>query len=368
MHRCPNRACPSRGLETLINWVQAAADIEGVGEQSIRRLWDEGIVRSLPELYRLTAEQLQQLDGYGEISATKAIEGDRGVEGRFRSFACFSASTSRSLGWVTAQSLARHFGSVDRPAGGDAGRRRGGRRGSAPIARRRSSSGSRTSQIGRLDRGAARARPALRARTGRRPRRGRSRDIRTSSPARSSGGPATRRRRLSRRSARRSRTRSRRRRPGLVVGEEPGNSKLTKAAEVGDADPRRGGARGTSRRVDASRRREHGGESILCLPRPPGRQRIAVLEDGEDVAPLPRTPTAPMPRASSRSSRARAHAADASRIRSFNVPDLPATGSARLSTGPNVGLSQRVREWRPVLSSSFGRAVTTLSRRRSALL
>ncbi len=34
MHRCPNRACPSRGLETLINWVMAAADIDGVGEQS----------------------------------------------------------------------------------------------------------------------------------------------------------------------------------------------------------------------------------------------------------------------------------------------------------------------------------------------
>ena len=29
MHRCPNRACPSRGLETLINWVGAAADIDG---------------------------------------------------------------------------------------------------------------------------------------------------------------------------------------------------------------------------------------------------------------------------------------------------------------------------------------------------
>ncbi|HET7675726.1 MAG TPA: NAD-dependent DNA ligase LigA, partial [Gammaproteobacteria bacterium] len=34
VHRCPNRACPSRGLETLINWVGAAADIEGVGEQT----------------------------------------------------------------------------------------------------------------------------------------------------------------------------------------------------------------------------------------------------------------------------------------------------------------------------------------------
>src|SRR5262249_59312752 len=49
MHRCPNKACPSRGLESLINWVQAAADIEGVGEQSVRRLWDLGLVRSLPE-------------------------------------------------------------------------------------------------------------------------------------------------------------------------------------------------------------------------------------------------------------------------------------------------------------------------------
>src|SRR5438876_6195799 len=58
MHRCPNRACPSRGLESLINWVQAAADIEGVGEQSVRRLWDLGLVRSLPDLYRLTKEQL----------------------------------------------------------------------------------------------------------------------------------------------------------------------------------------------------------------------------------------------------------------------------------------------------------------------
>src|SRR5436190_2751384 len=35
MHRCPNRACPSRGLESLNNWVMAAADIDGVGEQTV---------------------------------------------------------------------------------------------------------------------------------------------------------------------------------------------------------------------------------------------------------------------------------------------------------------------------------------------
>ena len=73
MHRCPNRACPSRGLETLINWT-GIADIDGVGEQTIRILWDKGLVRSLPDLYRLTKEQLLELDGFAEISASAAID------------------------------------------------------------------------------------------------------------------------------------------------------------------------------------------------------------------------------------------------------------------------------------------------------
>jgi DNA ligase (NAD+) len=113
MHRCPNRACPSRGLETLINWVQAAADIEGVGEQSVRRLWDEGLLRSLPDLYRLTAEQLMQLDGYAEISASSAVQAIAESKRVPFSRVLFGLNIPQ-LGWVTAQSLARHFGSVDR--------------------------------------------------------------------------------------------------------------------------------------------------------------------------------------------------------------------------------------------------------------
>ncbi|MHB8642955.1 MAG: NAD-dependent DNA ligase LigA [Gaiellaceae bacterium] len=113
MHRCPNRACPSRGLETLINWVDGPADIEGVGEQTIRQLWDAGLVRSLPGLYRLTREQLLELDGFAEISAKNAIDAIEGSK---------SVSFSRVLlglnipgiGWVLAQNLARHFGDVDK--------------------------------------------------------------------------------------------------------------------------------------------------------------------------------------------------------------------------------------------------------------
>ena len=115
MHRCPNPQCESRGLETLIHWVQAAMDIEGVGEQLVRRLWREGIVTSMPALYRLTKEQLMALDGYGEISAAKAIEAIQASKERPFHRVLFGLNIPQ-VGWVTARNLARHFGSAERLA------------------------------------------------------------------------------------------------------------------------------------------------------------------------------------------------------------------------------------------------------------
>ena len=112
MHRCPNRGCPSRGLETLINWVTAAMDIEGVGEQFVRRLWTEGLLRSMPDLYRLTAEQLMGLEGYGEISAQNALAAIELSKQQPFSRVLFGLNIP-DVGWVTARNLARHFGAVD---------------------------------------------------------------------------------------------------------------------------------------------------------------------------------------------------------------------------------------------------------------
>lgn len=113
MHRCPNRACPSRGLETLINWVEGPADIEGVGEQTVRLLWEKGLVRSLPDLYRLTKDQLLELEGFAEISASAAIDAIQGSKQVPFSRVLLGLNIPK-LGWVLAQSLARHFGNVDR--------------------------------------------------------------------------------------------------------------------------------------------------------------------------------------------------------------------------------------------------------------
>jgi DNA ligase (NAD+) len=112
MHRCPNRACPSRGLETLINWVTAAMDIDGVGEQFVRRFWDEGVLRSMPDLYRIDAEELAQFDGFAEISAQNTVEAiERSKAQPF--FRVLFGLNIPDVGWVTAQNLARHFGTVD---------------------------------------------------------------------------------------------------------------------------------------------------------------------------------------------------------------------------------------------------------------
>ncbi len=112
MHRCPNRSCPSRGLETLINWVQGPADIDGVGEQLMRRLWQLELVRSLPDLYRLTKEQLLELEGFQEKSASNATEAiERSKRTPFSRV--LLGLNVPDVGWVTAQNLARHFGSIE---------------------------------------------------------------------------------------------------------------------------------------------------------------------------------------------------------------------------------------------------------------
>src|SRR5437764_3866504 len=87
-------------------------DIEGVGEQFVRRLWGEGLLRSMPDLYRLTPEQLMELDGYGEVSARNAVAAIAASKQQAFSRVLFGLNIPR-IGWVLARNLAQHFGTVD---------------------------------------------------------------------------------------------------------------------------------------------------------------------------------------------------------------------------------------------------------------
>ena len=98
-----------------VGWVMGAADIDGVGEKLVWRLWELGLVRSLPDLYRLTKEQLLELDGFADKSASNTIEAIE-LSKRTPFSRVLLGLNIPDVGWVTAQSLARHFGSVDKLA------------------------------------------------------------------------------------------------------------------------------------------------------------------------------------------------------------------------------------------------------------
>jgi len=91
----------------------AAADIDGVGEQTVRRLWELELVRSVPDLYRLTAGQLLELEGFGEISAGNAIAAIKASKGEISFSRVLYGLNIPDVGWITAQNLVRHFETVD---------------------------------------------------------------------------------------------------------------------------------------------------------------------------------------------------------------------------------------------------------------
>jgi DNA ligase (NAD+) len=86
-------------------------DIEGVGEQFVRKLWDEGLLRSMPDLYRLSVDQLVDLEGYGEVSARRAIDSIAQSKQQSFSRVLFGLNIPK-VGWVLARNLALHFGSA----------------------------------------------------------------------------------------------------------------------------------------------------------------------------------------------------------------------------------------------------------------
>ena len=112
--RCNNPQCPAQFKEKLRYFTSRnAMDIEGCGDKLIDQLVETGLVRSFGDLYRLQAEQVQNLERMGKKSAQKfigAIEQSKHKDwGRL-----LNALSIRHVGKSTAKLLAKHFESLDR--------------------------------------------------------------------------------------------------------------------------------------------------------------------------------------------------------------------------------------------------------------
>jgi DNA ligase (NAD+) len=103
--------CAAQAVERLIHFVSRTAfDIEGMGEQRIRDFWEEGLVKSPADIFKLRKHEkaLMEREGWGEKSAQNllgAIDARRTISlDRF----IYSLGI-RQVGEATAKLLAKHY-------------------------------------------------------------------------------------------------------------------------------------------------------------------------------------------------------------------------------------------------------------------
>jgi DNA ligase (NAD+) len=107
-------SCPAQRKQAILHFAQRRAlDIEGLGERIVDQLVDGGVIKTLPDLYRLGVASLAELERMADKSAANLVAAidmsKRTTLARF-----LFALGIRHVGETTAKDLARHFGRLDR--------------------------------------------------------------------------------------------------------------------------------------------------------------------------------------------------------------------------------------------------------------
>jgi DNA ligase (NAD+) len=109
--RCPNRDCPGRRWQLLKHFV-GAMDIDGLGEKQVSLFMELGWVRTAGDFYRLTAEQIAEQPGFGQVSAEKLVGAIEASKGQPFGRVLFALGIEE-VGYVTGRNLAQRFRTVD---------------------------------------------------------------------------------------------------------------------------------------------------------------------------------------------------------------------------------------------------------------
>jgi DNA ligase (NAD+) len=111
--RCLNASCPARLRESLTHFAsRPVMDIDGMGEALVDQLVDRGLVKSIAGIYRLTLDQLLNLERMGDKSASKIVANIEASKQRPVA-RLISGLGIPFVGERTAQILADRFGGVD---------------------------------------------------------------------------------------------------------------------------------------------------------------------------------------------------------------------------------------------------------------
>ena len=105
--------CPAQRKQAFLHFAQRRAmDIEDLGEKLVDQLVDQGLVRTLPDLYKLGLVNLLALDRMADKSAANVLKSlEKSKQTTLPRF-LFGLGI-RHVGESTARDLARHFGDLD---------------------------------------------------------------------------------------------------------------------------------------------------------------------------------------------------------------------------------------------------------------
>jgi DNA ligase (NAD+) len=112
---CPNRTgCPGQSFQRVKHFVsKGAMDIDGLGEKQASRFLEDGLIGDVADIYDLREEHLLELEGFGEISARNLLAAIDASRGRPLKRVLYALGLP-GVGYVTAEALADHFGTIDR--------------------------------------------------------------------------------------------------------------------------------------------------------------------------------------------------------------------------------------------------------------
>ena len=109
---CPNRAgCPGQVFQAVKHFV-GAMDIDGLGEENVRRFLSEDLIGDSADLYALTVDRLSELEGFGEVSAQNLVASLDASKGQPFERVLYGLGIP-GVGYVNARNLARHLRSMD---------------------------------------------------------------------------------------------------------------------------------------------------------------------------------------------------------------------------------------------------------------
>jgi len=114
VHRCSGGLfCPAQRKQALLHFAsRRAMNIEGLGERIVDQLVDKELVHTPADLYKLSLEQLSDLERMAEKSAANLVaELERSRDTTLERL--IYALGIRNVGETTARDLARHFGDLE---------------------------------------------------------------------------------------------------------------------------------------------------------------------------------------------------------------------------------------------------------------